>query len=96
MTSRAYGFDGFSDDWWSSEERENYFNVINNYNIVAIFQGHEHSIFHLVWRGIDVFSPGALKDGKYLVCRFDNQKIKINARENGIWNDWHFEKDLIK
>lgn len=91
-----FGFDGYSDDWWTCEERENYFNVINNYNTVAIFQGHEHSMFHLVWKGIDVFSPGSLKDIEYFVCRVEDNKLKINARENCKWTSFYFEKDLVK
>ncbi|MFA6118959.1 MAG: metallophosphoesterase [Parachlamydiales bacterium] len=91
-----YGFDGYSDDWWTSEERENYYQVIKDYNVAAIFQGHQHSVFHIVWKGIDVFSSGAMKDNSYFVCQIDDKKLKIINRENGSWGDWHFEKEIVQ
>lgn len=34
-------------------------------NIVAIFHGHHHATDHYTWHGIDVFKPGAVKDGAH-------------------------------
>jgi len=91
-----YGFDGYSDDWWSSEERQNYFDVIKDYNVVAIFQGHQHDTFHLVWKGLDVFSSGDIQTNEYLVCSIKNNKLKVISRAEGKWGDMYFEKNIIK
>ncbi len=91
-----YGFDGYSDDWWSNEERQTYYDVIKNYNVVAIFQGHQHDFFHLVWKGIDVFSSGDIQTNEYLVCELTDNNLKIAYRNNRQWGDWFFEKKIIK
>lgn len=33
--------------------------------VAAIFHGHHHATQHYVWQGIDVFKPGAVKDGAH-------------------------------
>jgi cytolysin (calcineurin-like family phosphatase) len=91
-----YGMDGYSDDWWTSEERQKYYDAIKDYNILAIFQGHQHDMFHLVWRGIDVFSSGNTFSNVYLVCTITPVRMKIAARQNGKWCDWHYTKKLNK
>ena len=37
-----YGFDNFSLRWWSENERRTYWDVIADYNVVAIVTGHRH------------------------------------------------------
>ena len=34
-------------------------------NVAAIFHGHHHATDHYTWHGIDVFKPGAVKDGAH-------------------------------
>lgn len=37
-----YGFDGFSNGWWTAEQRRKMWDAIDGYNVVAIFSGHSH------------------------------------------------------
>jgi hypothetical protein len=39
--------------------------LIADRNVLAIFHGHHHARGHYVWRGIDVYKPGAAKDGPH-------------------------------
>ncbi len=91
-----YGFDGYSDDWWSNEERQQYYEAIKDYNILAIFQGHQHDAFHIVWKGIDVFSSGDVQSNEYLVCNIEDNIMKIFLRFNNDWDAWRFEKTFEK
>lgn len=37
-----YGFDGFSNGWWTAGQRLKMWEAIDGYNVVAIFSGHSH------------------------------------------------------
>ncbi|PRQ03959.1 metallophosphoesterase family protein [Enhygromyxa salina] len=38
-----FGFDAFSESWWSDAEREDYLEALDDHNVVAILSGHMHS-----------------------------------------------------
>jgi predicted phosphodiesterase len=96
-----YGFDDFSVNWWTEEERQAYADAIEGYNIVAIFHGHRHKSFNYQWQGVDVFSPGSVTSpwqtmNAFLVVRItlDGDRVAELAvaeyewtkDENGNWN----------
>jgi hypothetical protein len=37
-----YGFDGFSNGWWTEDQRRKMWDALDGYNVVAIFSGHSH------------------------------------------------------
>ena len=39
--------------------------IIEKRNVAAIFHGHHHATDHYTWHGIDVWKPGAVKDGAH-------------------------------
>jgi hypothetical protein len=39
--------------------------LLDRRNVAAIFHGHHHATDHYTWHGIDVFKPGAVKDGAH-------------------------------
>lgn len=39
--------------------------ILEGRYVAAIFHGHHHATGHYVWKGIDVFKPGAVKDGAH-------------------------------
>jgi DNA-binding NarL/FixJ family response regulator len=55
-----FGFDEFSVNWWSDQERTNYWAAIQNYNIVAILAGHNHLVDYIPWGGFDTFNDGTI------------------------------------
>lgn len=47
-----YGFDGFSLNdwnWWTPRQRRAVYDVIKDYNVAAIFHGHDHHAAHYLW-----------------------------------------------
>lgn len=85
-----YGFDDWGNMWWTQNEQDQFYDVIEKYNILAIFHGHSHNIQFYNWRGIPVFCVGSTqKDsnpGEFMVVRVDNEKINITKRS--VTNGW--------
>lgn len=44
--------------WWSEEEKQKVYELIKDYNIVAIFNGHWHHSYVTDWHGIRVYGVG--------------------------------------
>jgi len=47
-----YGFDGFSENdwnWWTVKQRRALYELLEGYNVVAIFHGHDHHADHYHW-----------------------------------------------
>jgi len=53
-----FGFDkAHSLRWWPEMWRQEYYDIIKDYNIIAILHGHAHDTLIYQWQGIDVYSP---------------------------------------
>lgn len=53
-----FGFDkAHSLGWWSEERRTAYYELIKDYNVIAILHGHAHEPLIYQWKGIDVYHP---------------------------------------
>jgi cytolysin (calcineurin-like family phosphatase) len=80
-----YGWDGFSLLWWTEAEQERFYNVIRDYNIAAVFHGHDHAIEHYQWKGIDVWSAGSPqageRTGRFLTLDFENDSMHIYSTD---------------
>ncbi len=50
-----YGYDGWGLGWWDNISRTAFYNVIKNYNIIAIFWGHSHATALIDWNSIDTY-----------------------------------------
>ena len=52
-----------------SADQNNFYNIIKNYNIVAIFHGHAHipELQMTQWQGFDVYNVGTFHTGKFMV-----------------------------
>lgn len=82
-----YGFDPFSkgnEGWWTEDQRNRYGGVIANYNVKAIFTGHNHlnpdssnDQWHLVWKGIDTFNSAATLNGVFLDVQITENTLTI-------------------
>ncbi len=66
-----YGFDSWSEAWWTQKERAAFFQAIQPYNVIAIFWGHAHVAQSLNWNDIKTWGVGALNNdpepGTFLV-----------------------------
>jgi hypothetical protein len=49
-------------NWFDEGYQERFAEAIAGRNVVAIFHGHHHATGHYVWRNIDVWKPGAVKN----------------------------------
>jgi len=82
-----YGFDPFSkgnEGWWTEDQRNRYGGVIANYNVKAIFTGHNHlnpdssnDQWHLVWKGIDTFNSAATLNGVFLDVQITEDTLRV-------------------
>ena len=88
-----FGFDEFSRQarWWTDAERDEFYNAIRRYNVVAIFSGHQHWADRVEWNGIhDYVLPrakgGNNTDGIYAVRMTDRRMIVAHRRLNGAWD----------
>ena len=45
-------------DWWTDEEKENFYQVIKDYNILAIINGHIHLSYKKEWKGFTMLNGG--------------------------------------
>lgn len=62
-------------DWWSDEEKENFYNVIKNYKIVALLVGHIHISKIYNWKGYPVIVSSHRSIAK---CSITNGQITVN------------------
>lgn len=84
-----YGWDSFSLLWWTEAEREEYFEVIRDYQILGIFHGHNHAVEQRIWKGIPVWAVGSpqknKEPGDYIVARVHRGKLKVFHRKAQKW-----------
>jgi hypothetical protein len=59
FTVQHYGFDGYSNDWYSQAERDEYYATLRKYNVVALFVGHTHAASVYGWNGSATFPLGS-------------------------------------
>lgn len=80
-----YGFDEWGNKWWTEEEQEAFHEIIEPYNILAIFHGHTHAVQFYDWKDTPVFSVGSTqKDehpGEYLVAHIGSETMVVYERK---------------
>lgn len=81
-------YDFYSDPirWFPTQDKENFYKAIKNYNVIAIFVGHSHALSHYYWNHIPVFNAPTVKENKnYFVVRVLDKKMFVNERKNNRW-----------
>lgn len=95
-----YGWDSFSKLWWTEKEQKEFWDVIKEYNVAAIFTGHNHGTGYLKWNGIDVYSAGSpqsnKRTGSFLFVQVGKDSLNVVERRFNKWGDQSFEKELSK
>jgi hypothetical protein len=78
-----YSLDGPYSDFWEDAEKDAFAREIASTNVIAIFHGHYHRAGHYVWRGHDVFRPGAPRHSShvFLVARVTPTQIQVAYRD---------------
>jgi hypothetical protein len=66
-----YNLVGAFSDWWSDKEKDDFYAVIQDYNVQLIITGHLHFTYTYVWKGIKTACVG----GYYFAeCDWDSSK----------------------
>ncbi|WP_429180359.1 metallophosphoesterase [Aeromonas salmonicida] len=84
-------YDHFTDDT-SVEEKEKLEKMISDYNVIAIFSGHSHTVDSSDYGfldGVKYYNSGALFKGDYLAAEINGKCIKIDVY-NGISGEAKF------
>ncbi len=63
-----FNLEGTWSNWWSDEEKNNFYSVIKNNNIVALAVGHQHRSYIEEWKGIPVLSGAGDKYIEFEYC----------------------------
>jgi hypothetical protein len=77
-----FGFDSFSLDWWTAQQRTKFYAAISNYNVIAIFAGHNHDLDFIQWKGFDTFNDGTIGSftGNFLVAHVTRTNLVVIER----------------
>ncbi len=64
--------------WWSEVQREALYAAIEDYNVVAIFHGHQHeSALVYRWKSIDLLKPKAAYMGGLAIARITDKLMDV-------------------
>jgi hypothetical protein len=61
-------------DWWTEKEKNDFYQLIQNYNVKLIINGHLHETLHSVWNNI----PIIICANESVLVEVDNNKIIIH------------------
>jgi hypothetical protein len=71
--------------------------LLEGRNVAGIFHGHHHATDHYTWHGMDVFKPGAVKDGAhtFAVVHITDERMTVSSFDwdHDAWADY-FDKSL--
>jgi len=88
-----YGFDSWSEAFWTEKERSAFLQAIQPYNIIAIFWGHSEVPQGFSWNGIKTWCAGTSNHdpdpGEFLVVKITtgrkNGQLVVATREINSW-----------
>lgn len=74
----------------TESDREKFYNVIQQYNVIALFQGHNHSVSKFNWNNIDIWAARSPRHdtatGEYLVVQVSKTgELSVYERKYGFW-----------
>ncbi len=67
------------EDFWDEQDEDVFYDIIKDYNVIAIFYGHAHvgSLLAEQWRGINIYNVGLTGTGKFAVAHITNSKMVV-------------------
>ena len=102
-----YGFDALSSSYWSSADQQAYQQILDGFNIIGIFHGHNHESWHYTWEGYDVYdvgTPSGSSDiNSFAVVHLTQDTLTVaeylwTKDGNDQWNggswDWYHTKSI--
>jgi UDP-2,3-diacylglucosamine pyrophosphatase LpxH len=73
-----YNLQGPWSDWWKDSEKEAFYQVIKDYNIILIANGHIHKTEYYKWKGIPVVTCGGAQMVRCTYCSNTNPKLNVD------------------
>lgn len=81
--------------WWAdSEGKRRFSSLISQYNVAAVFSGHQHYIESGDINGTPYFNSGASMKGEYLIAEYHPNQNKIKIYK--VLNNRYQEKQLMR
>ena len=80
---------GGMSDWWTPAAKDRFYEVVKDYNIVALINGHSHGASFIPWKGLLTIHDGSTArpesgTGDFLVIRVtDDELIVIQRKQEG-------------
>jgi hypothetical protein len=99
-----YGFDTWSEAFWTEKERNAFLQAIQPYNIIAIFWGHSEVPQGFSWHGIKTWCAGTPNrdpdPGEFLVVKISigrkNGQLIVATRKTNSWESVEKSTFLVK
>jgi len=86
-----YGLEGGGIGWWTKDEQDAFWNVVKNYNVIAILFGHTHGGGNYKWNGIDMVNVGAsLNEStarQFVVFHVTDKELVVARRYPDKWQN---------
>ena len=76
------------DDFWTPQDQDVFYNIIKDYNVIAIFYGHAHVGSMVVgqFRGINTYNVGLTGRARFAVAHITNSKMVVaECVDNNTW-----------
>lgn len=85
-----FGWLGGMSDWWTMEAKERYFDVVKDYNVICLINGHSHGTDFLQWHDLMTIHDGATARGEsdtgdFLVVHVTDTEVIVVQRKLGSW-----------
>lgn len=85
-----YGILGGMSDWWTPEAKERYFQAIDKYNVIGIFNGHSHGADFILWHDLLTVHCGTTArpeygTGDFMVVHVTETEMKVIHRKSDSW-----------
>ncbi len=72
------------DNWWTENQKSNFYNAITNYNVICIIHGHTGTGIY-TWRGLDVVNDGNLGASVFVFHITTNRLHVAQYRSDNTW-----------
>lgn len=84
-----------TDTWWTDEEKEAFYDVIKNYNVILIIHGHQGHASITDWKGITTVDNNDFLGTGFFVFHITDRKITVaQCTPSGEWGKCLLKKDI--
>ncbi len=78
-------------NWFGDEEKEQFAEAMEGFNVIGIFHGHYHASSHYEWKGFDIYNVGSPKHSwrSFAVVHVTDSRLTVVERHwGGLWDYW--------